>query len=1414
MPHCISAEAGEGYEERLDVAKPADAAARRKDRVSMRDKRCCCCLTGVVWALVLWMAQPGSALVISEVMYHPAEDAVTQDETLEFVELYNDTAVSEELGGWAFTNGIDYNFPSDTPLGPKQYLVVACDPNAIKGTYGVTNVLGPYTGRLSNSGERIDLRNANDGIVLTLRYGTTAPWPVSPDGTGHSLIFTKLSGDPEEASCWSASTFLGGSPGTADPAQAQSADATPVVLVDIGSAGRYFKGVKEPSPGAGAKATTTWTQRDFVDDPTKTDWLAGPNGYGYSSQTNELQYIKTQLSDMNGKYISVYARLPFTLTAAQIASFSQIIAEVHYDDAFVLYLNGTRVGDSGDVAGDPPAFNAAATSAGDPDAFNLDLTSKKNLLVAGTNILAIQVHNQSLTSSDFIAAPVLRAVAQSAGAAAEAGSRLVINELLANSDASPGVDWIELYNPGPATVDLSGLYLSDNRLNLLQFKLPAGTLKPGQFKAFSQGTSSGSLPFALDFSGETVYLTAAAGAPAAALRVLDAVRYDALSPEVTFGRYPDGSSCLGSLSSPTRGAANARPLVRDVVINEIMYNHAMREDQYEYVELYNRGTKAISLAGWAFTEGIEYQFGAGATLPAGGYLVVAKDPAFLAALYDNLKIGTNLVGPYTGALDNHSERIRLCYPVQGTNPQTGKPKSYPATADEVTYYDGGRWPAWADGLGASLELRDPRSNNDVPEAWADSDESGKTEWTQFSYSIAAGDGRYTHDNATIFDAMMLTAGEVLLDDLQLSVNGTNRLTNGTFETGETPWRILGNHTRSFVTTEDRHGGSHALHVIATGHGDPGSNRINQSINSVNAGNVIFSGWARWLRGSRFLLLRTTRETSPVHPPRPSCVIEINMPLALGTPGKQNTAFVANRSPDILEVRHAPVVPKASEPILVTARAVDNDNVTSVTLYYRSEGVTAFSNTVMVDNGSGDDKVAGDRIYTGKIPGASAGTMRAFYVTASDGSATTRFPTTLGPTAEAPERTCLVRVGDTARSTQLPIYRIWMSNDVITAFQSRSSLSNELLDCTFVYRDSEVYYNCGIRFRGSPFLRGDFGRDPRDRYAYRIEFGPDQKFHGREEMNLDNTENSSRGPLQERVAYWFYAHMGLQYSRQEWPWLIINGRSYGSYDDVQKIDGDYIDRWFPDNSEGYIHKIDDYFEYSADGTSHSGERADEGLIFNAQHPLIPETYRWHFEKRSHPEDDNWEHLFTLARALNASATPSATYRQGIEAVMDPYHFAKVLAIRHAVGDWDSYGYTRGKNNGFYYALPEGKWYLLPWDIDFAFGAGRGATSSIFEVSGEFPEVNQFLNDSKYRQLYAKALQELVQGPWQTSYGTNNPPTAFDRYVDENAAVLTAEGQGTGRRDQIKQYVRDRRAAILSQVPTIPQDTPDDPVVPRR
>ena len=265
----------------------------------------------------------------------------------------------------------------------------------------------------------------------------------------------------------------------------------------------------------------------------------------------------------------------------------------------MLYLNGVRVADSGGIVGNPPAFNASGGQAAEPPTATVDLTSHKNLLVTGENVLAIQVHNATLSgSSDCFGAPCCGESSSSPRPATTRAHASSSTSCWPTAMRPPAPTGSSFTIPAPPPISLSNVYLSDDPQNLLQYKIPNGTmLQPGQFWAVREGTSSDSFPFALDFSGETVYVTlATADAKPQPIRVLDAVRYGNMEPDVTFGRYPDGSDSLDCLASGTFGKANARRMVRDIVINEIMYHHAARDERYEYVELYNRGTSSY-LAG-------------------------------------------------------------------------------------------------------------------------------------------------------------------------------------------------------------------------------------------------------------------------------------------------------------------------------------------------------------------------------------------------------------------------------------------------------------------------------------------------------------------------------------------------------------------------------------------------------------------------------------------------------------------------------------------------------------------------------------------------------------------------------------------------------------------------------------------------
>jgi hypothetical protein len=164
-------------------------------------------------------------VVINELMYHPPAGGA------EFIELLNTTHRSIPLydlenpaNTWKLTDGVSYTFPIDTVLPAQGYaLVVAVEPSLFRFTYTVpadVPIFGPYTGALSNGGERVELAKPvppeNTVVpyvsVDALAYDDAAPWPAEPDGNGPSLERIASALYPNEPLNWAAS-LTAGTPG-------------------------------------------------------------------------------------------------------------------------------------------------------------------------------------------------------------------------------------------------------------------------------------------------------------------------------------------------------------------------------------------------------------------------------------------------------------------------------------------------------------------------------------------------------------------------------------------------------------------------------------------------------------------------------------------------------------------------------------------------------------------------------------------------------------------------------------------------------------------------------------------------------------------------------------------------------------------------------------------------------------------------------------------------------------------------------------------------------------------------------------------------------------------------------------------------------------------------------------------------
>src|ERR1043165_5072442 len=102
-----------------------------------------------------------STVVFNEIMYYPP----TNESELEWVELYNQMSIDMDISNWSIANGIQFTFPEGTIIKGGGYLVVAISPQAFIAAAGYTNVYGPFTGRLSNSGEELDLFNNSHRLM-------------------------------------------------------------------------------------------------------------------------------------------------------------------------------------------------------------------------------------------------------------------------------------------------------------------------------------------------------------------------------------------------------------------------------------------------------------------------------------------------------------------------------------------------------------------------------------------------------------------------------------------------------------------------------------------------------------------------------------------------------------------------------------------------------------------------------------------------------------------------------------------------------------------------------------------------------------------------------------------------------------------------------------------------------------------------------------------------------------------------------------------------------------------------------------------------------------------------------------------------------------------------------------------------
>jgi hypothetical protein len=246
-----------------------------------------------------------------------------------------------------------------------------------------------------------------------------------------------------------------------------------------------------------------------------------------------------------------------------------------------------------------------------------------------------------------------------------------INEVLARNDsainhAGTFPDYVELHNEGTATIDVSGMRLTDDPSNPDKFTFPASTtLAPGAYLPLYANNNDGSggihLGFGLNDTGDDLYLfhrVADGGA------LLDSVQFGVQLPNLSIGRTNAGSTGSWILCQPTASAANNPVAVGNVYalrINEILTSpqSPFAED---FIEILNPNSAPVDMGGLSLTDapiGVpnQHRIPELSFIAANGYFVFTADGS--ADEFDdvNFQLSSDigevaLIGPGNRAIDS------------------------------------------------------------------------------------------------------------------------------------------------------------------------------------------------------------------------------------------------------------------------------------------------------------------------------------------------------------------------------------------------------------------------------------------------------------------------------------------------------------------------------------------------------------------------------------------------------------------------------------------------------------------------------------------------------------------------------------------------------------------------------------------
>jgi CotH kinase protein len=246
----------------------------------------------------------------------------------------------------------------------------------------------------------------------------------------------------------------------------------------------------------------------------------------------------------------------------------------------------------------------------------------------------------------------------------------------------------------------------------------------------------------------------------------------------------------------------------------------------------------------------------------------------------------------------------------------------------------------------------------------------------------------------------------------------------------------------------------------------------------------------------------------------------------------------------------------------------------------------------------------------------------------------------------------------------------------------------------------------VRLKGN--VTGSFRPFQTGKSAFKLKFAKTERFLGLRKMTLNNmVEDPSM--LHETLSYGLFRRLGVPAPRSGFAYLRVNGEDFGTYLNLESIDGVALERLYP--SAGTLHLYEGEYGTDVDAAGVPGYEMDEG---------------------DEPRSD----LESLAAAVAAT---SPSFSQRLAGPADLEEMTRMWAVEKYVSQWDGYSGKEGvslPNNYYLHSDLAGVFQMLPWGTDLSWQTDErigfdGAGGLLF---------NGCYSDPACKALFLAALEE--------------------------------------------------------------------------